>query len=385
MTGDQGLLQAILDDPEDDGLRLVYADWLEEHGEPERAEFIRVQLELEPHRFAIDRPRVRELLAREAELLGRYEDQWLGPAVLAWRAEWAASDPPAGYGPFFRRGVPEVAALHLDSLLGHGQDLLAAHPTLRELAVFDLQGRGAELAACRLLGRLTTLEVADWVLAEDAEALLASPHFRRLPTVRAWYDEGLPLPPEPEQWPAGMRVEVVEFGGASVGQPGQASVELDELAGRFAESGRALMPVRPAQGKFPLLPGQGQNLHPGRLPDGRQLLFAHNRDSTEPVVFAYFDDDGNLVEARQADDPGCCQYYEDYPAWLAKEFGYRPCLAWMREFATHRGLGIRLLPGSPAEFAGPGELWWWLYQGKYAINWCNYPWASRRTGEITDT
>src|SRR5438552_3731260 len=99
MTDDPGLLRAILDDPDDDGLRLVYADWLEEHGEPERAEFIRVQLELEPHRFAIDRPRVRQLLAREAELLDRYEDQWLGPAVLAWRAEWAAWDPAAGYGP----------------------------------------------------------------------------------------------------------------------------------------------------------------------------------------------------------------------------------------------------------------------------------------------
>lgn len=40
------LLRAILDNPEDDVVRLVYADWLEEHGEGERAEFIRVQVEL---------------------------------------------------------------------------------------------------------------------------------------------------------------------------------------------------------------------------------------------------------------------------------------------------------------------------------------------------
>jgi uncharacterized protein (TIGR02996 family) len=46
MTTDEGFLQAILDDVEDDALRLVYADWLEEHGQPERAEFIRVQVEL---------------------------------------------------------------------------------------------------------------------------------------------------------------------------------------------------------------------------------------------------------------------------------------------------------------------------------------------------
>jgi uncharacterized protein (TIGR02996 family) len=38
-------LAAIHDDPENDGTRLVFADWLEEHGDP-RAEFIRVQCAL---------------------------------------------------------------------------------------------------------------------------------------------------------------------------------------------------------------------------------------------------------------------------------------------------------------------------------------------------
>lgn len=40
------LYAAILDKPEDDAPRLIFADWLEEHGEEERAEFIRVQIEL---------------------------------------------------------------------------------------------------------------------------------------------------------------------------------------------------------------------------------------------------------------------------------------------------------------------------------------------------
>lgn len=44
----EALLQAILDDPEDVGARLVYADWLEEHGlEPVRSEFIRMQCGLD--------------------------------------------------------------------------------------------------------------------------------------------------------------------------------------------------------------------------------------------------------------------------------------------------------------------------------------------------
>lgn len=38
------LLQAVLDNPADDGPRLVFADWLEEQGESARADFIRIQI-----------------------------------------------------------------------------------------------------------------------------------------------------------------------------------------------------------------------------------------------------------------------------------------------------------------------------------------------------
>ena len=40
------LLRAILERPYDDALRLILADWLEERGEAERADFIRVQVAL---------------------------------------------------------------------------------------------------------------------------------------------------------------------------------------------------------------------------------------------------------------------------------------------------------------------------------------------------
>ena len=40
-------IAAIKAAPDDDAPRLVYADWLEEHGESERAEFIRVMIEME--------------------------------------------------------------------------------------------------------------------------------------------------------------------------------------------------------------------------------------------------------------------------------------------------------------------------------------------------
>src|SRR5215218_395524 len=40
------LYRAILAHPDEDTPRLVYADWLDEHGQPDRAEFIRVQCRL---------------------------------------------------------------------------------------------------------------------------------------------------------------------------------------------------------------------------------------------------------------------------------------------------------------------------------------------------
>ena len=51
MTDRDALIAAITAHPDDDTPRLVYADWLQENGEPDRAEFIRLQCRLE-HRIA---------------------------------------------------------------------------------------------------------------------------------------------------------------------------------------------------------------------------------------------------------------------------------------------------------------------------------------------
>jgi uncharacterized protein (TIGR02996 family) len=46
MSAEAALLASIVREPDDDGARLVYADRLEEHGRPERGEFIRLQVGL---------------------------------------------------------------------------------------------------------------------------------------------------------------------------------------------------------------------------------------------------------------------------------------------------------------------------------------------------
>jgi uncharacterized protein (TIGR02996 family) len=155
MTDDPGLLQAILDDPEDDGLRLVYADWLEEHGEPERAEFIRVQIEL-----ARD-PRRGDLEARERALLKEHEEEWAGPLR-----------PPVGdWG--FDRGMPNVAVTVPD-FLAHAA-ALSQSPSAPLLSVVD-HAVGTEdvraLAACPFLARVTALNLAGWYTHDPKESLV---------------------------------------------------------------------------------------------------------------------------------------------------------------------------------------------------------------------
>src|SRR5437868_1021578 len=81
MTHDEAFQADIRANPDDDAPRLIYADWLEEHGDEagifaarERAEFVRVQCELE--RLPEYDYRWLDLWNREAELLAAHEAAW---------------------------------------------------------------------------------------------------------------------------------------------------------------------------------------------------------------------------------------------------------------------------------------------------------------------
>jgi uncharacterized protein (TIGR02996 family) len=87
------LLAAIHAEPREDTPRLVYADWLQEHGEPEYAEFIRLQCRLRtPIKINRDRkdtkrkegPGEEEL--RAIELCKAHGRKWCAPIArfLKW-------------------------------------------------------------------------------------------------------------------------------------------------------------------------------------------------------------------------------------------------------------------------------------------------------------
>jgi uncharacterized protein (TIGR02996 family) len=105
-------LRVIRADPTTDGPRLVYADWLDEHGEPARAELIRVQCAL----AAVSRGHATyaALLHRESELLATPGVADLLPAeagVVAWR-----------------RGLVDCVRCTCRSWLEYGPAIVRAYP-----------------------------------------------------------------------------------------------------------------------------------------------------------------------------------------------------------------------------------------------------------------
>ncbi len=152
MTHEQAFLQAIIETPADDTPRLVYADWLEERGQPgdaERAEFIRVQCELAKAGNCLSEPPYPEcpkclprhqwccvcnLRSRERSLIPVLRDQCR--AILPKPSDAAfwhigalrhaePEDAPAVY---FDRGFVHTITLCLADFIQHGRAIVQAPP-----------------------------------------------------------------------------------------------------------------------------------------------------------------------------------------------------------------------------------------------------------------
>src|SRR5436190_6940350 len=123
----EGFLSDIIENPDDDTPRLVFADWLEENGDPERAGFIRVQVELE--KLPEGDPR-RELLERdERDLLQGHGTAWVRGILPMLLREEAVRVHDRGRPMWrFHRGFIEEVALDADTFPAHAQALFARWP-----------------------------------------------------------------------------------------------------------------------------------------------------------------------------------------------------------------------------------------------------------------
>jgi uncharacterized protein (TIGR02996 family) len=233
---DDAFLEAIGTDPDDDTPRLVCADWLEDHGQAERAEFIRVQIELA--RLPEDEPRRQELEAREQALLKEHGEEWAGSPpriVTEWTFERGflagVKMPAKGFSqlPAVLTWSPTVRYLHLAGPFKNGKPTMrtiASSPYLARLSSLvisdgyyfidapaistlvgseyvggltslslykNAMGDGAlmAIAASQYLSRLTTLSLScygfnenDYIRVEGVRALAASRYLTRLVTLR---------------------------------------------------------------------------------------------------------------------------------------------------------------------------------------------------------
>jgi uncharacterized protein (TIGR02996 family) len=161
---ERAFLDSIAADPEDDAPRLVFADWLDDHGLAHRAEFVRLQCRLA--RMEEDDHERLDLELREADLLFVYGKQW---AVMPRSTAEALSRQ-------FRRGFPDYLSLKAADFLKRGRTLFAAAP-ITDLGLWYLGGKAAQVAASPLLGRLRALRLYESGLTPAGLRILgASPH-----------------------------------------------------------------------------------------------------------------------------------------------------------------------------------------------------------------
>jgi len=166
----QALLAAVLAAPDDDAPRLIYADWLDERGQPERAAFIRLQVE--QARLSKHDPRAVVLAVRAGRLFDRHGADWVAELPRLDGITWTDFD----------RGFPRVVVART---LAHFE---RAAGQLAEIAPVDtLEMRGSEsgrrLSRARPQPQLRVLRVRQEGLTEHPEVFFNSPLLSTLHTL----------------------------------------------------------------------------------------------------------------------------------------------------------------------------------------------------------
>lgn len=157
---------AIASEPDDNDLRLVFADWLDEHGDTNRAEFIRLQCMLAGTKAPLDDlPALRN---REQELLRAHEK------------EWAAEFFPWADGVEFERGFVSALSTSASHLLENADSLFSSSP-IQRLRLHGAHDLMPEIAGRPFLGRIRAIDLSNVSIQDEGlEALLGSPYLLSL-------------------------------------------------------------------------------------------------------------------------------------------------------------------------------------------------------------
>jgi uncharacterized protein (TIGR02996 family) len=198
MIDNDPFLPALLEEPDNDTLRLIYADWLDDQGQA-RGEFIRIQCA--KAKAADDDPCLPIWEARERELLTTHEVDWVRPLrhlIDAWEfrrgfVEKVTMRPGANWSELLE--LAPVRHIHFYQR-AHATPqevrVLAQSPGLKRLLTLKLNtDRGirddsvAVLAGCPYMSGLLGLDLSDnWIHNEGAHLLAESPYLSRLRRLR---------------------------------------------------------------------------------------------------------------------------------------------------------------------------------------------------------
>jgi uncharacterized protein (TIGR02996 family) len=179
--GYEPFLRAICDNPADDTVRLAFADWLDENGEPERAAFIRASIEWSRVDFSSDKAEWMRLRERVTDFVKRHGREWLAELPDGPGLSWDMDIPS---GPF-DRGFPAMVAVLNRRFLDVAERVFALAPV--EHLVF---ARGVSLeVALEVLSLPCADGISDFTIVwtgpnqpgdELCEALAGFTHLRRL-------------------------------------------------------------------------------------------------------------------------------------------------------------------------------------------------------------
>jgi uncharacterized protein (TIGR02996 family) len=196
----QGFLDDIITHPDDDTPRLIFADWLEEHGDSARAEFIRVQLE----RARLPEWDARQvgLWLRERALIHQHAERWMNelPTIqgVGWetfRRGFVATATFASFAALLKSKATSCwAATPIEAISIHWPrprdscENIAPIPGLKELTITGalVESRDVErLADAPLLSTLRVLNISDASLgANGFRRLIDSPYLWNVTSLR---------------------------------------------------------------------------------------------------------------------------------------------------------------------------------------------------------
>jgi len=153
----ESFIRAIAASPDDDAQRLVFSDWLEEHGEAERDEFVRSQT-LMSQLSPFD-PQYHQLEQRSDRLMDQFG--------IAWRAELPKLPNGVEWGNWGRGFIETLVVRDSSFLPSVSDDLLQPEPFRR----LEIHRSGHTLHSLPALQRVRRLMVVGGYIRGEAETL----------------------------------------------------------------------------------------------------------------------------------------------------------------------------------------------------------------------